>query len=135
QNLLRARGFDPGPSDGIFGNGTLAAVRRFQSSRRLAVDGVVGPATWGALGQGGAAPAPPPPASPAQPMSGPTLRLGARGNDVVRLQNALRAKGFNPVPSDGIFGNGTLAAVRRFQSSRGLAVDGVVGPQTWRALG
>lgn len=134
QNLLRARGFNPGPSDGVFGNGTLAAVRRFQAARRLAVDGVVGPATWRALGQASAAPAPPP-AAPAPPMTGPVLRHGARGSAVTRLQRALKAKGFDPGPVDGVFGNGTLSAVRRFQSARGLAVDGVVGARTWAALG
>lgn len=136
QDLLRARGFNPGPSDGIFGNGTLAAVRRFQAARRLAVDGVVGPATWRALGQASAAPPPPPAApAPAAPMTGPVLRHGARGSAVTRLQRALKAKGFDPGPVDGIFGNGTLSAVRRFQSARGLAVDGVVGARTWAALG
>jgi len=34
---------------------------------------------------------------------------------------------------DGIFGAGTEEATRRFQSSRGLTVDGVVGPRTWAA--
>jgi peptidoglycan hydrolase-like protein with peptidoglycan-binding domain len=37
--------------------------------------------------------------------------------------------------ADGYFGNQTAGAVRSFQRSRGLAVDGVVGPQTGRALG
>lgn len=49
QTLLKRAGFDPGPLDGIPGRRTTAAVRAFQAAHRLAVDGVVGPATIAAL--------------------------------------------------------------------------------------
>jgi len=35
--------------DGIFGSETLSAVREFQTRRRLRLDGICGPETWGAL--------------------------------------------------------------------------------------
>lgn len=65
--------------------------------------------------------------------SWPTLRRGADGEPVRRLQQALTQAG-HPVPVDGDFGPATVAAVRAFQGASGLAVDGVVGPATWRLL-
>jgi peptidoglycan L-alanyl-D-glutamate endopeptidase CwlK len=65
----------------------------------------------------------------------PVLRTGSAGPDVVELQNALRAHGFNPGPVDGSFGRATEAAVMAFQRSEGLLADGVVGPRTGAALG
>mgnify|MGYP007071565300 CR=1 FL=1 len=66
--------------------------------------------------------------------SGPILRKGARGDAVASLQSDLAAKGFDPGPVDGIFGNKTRGAVRAFQASAGLNPDGVVGPLTYGQL-
>jgi peptidoglycan hydrolase-like protein with peptidoglycan-binding domain len=52
---------------------------------------------------------------------------------VTQLQNLLRGKGYN-IAADGDFGPRTAAAVKQFQSSRGLVADGIVGPKTWAAL-
>jgi uncharacterized protein (TIGR02594 family) len=49
---------------------------------------------------------------------------------VKEIQQALLAAGFNPGPVDGIRGRKTIMAVQEFQKAQGLAVDGVVGPQT-----
>lgn len=64
----------------------------------------------------------------------PVLRSGDRGEDVFRLQTALNARGAG-LNADGDFGPRTEAAVRRFQDSKGLFVDGIVGARTWAALG
>ena len=68
---------------------------------------------------------------PIQPW--PLVSSGAHDHPVRTLQHLLRAHGKN-VGVDGVFGPATEAAVRQFQTSRGLASDGIVGPHTWSAL-
>jgi murein DD-endopeptidase MepM/ murein hydrolase activator NlpD len=62
------------------------------------------------------------------------MRNGMRGWDVAALQFLLSARGYGPGGFDGGFGPNTDTAVRRYQSAAGLAVDGVAGPVTLRAL-
>ena len=61
----------------------------------------------------------------------PTIRLGASGTVVRRLQRALRRTPNLGLPVDGVFGSELETAVRDFQEGAGLAVD---GPLTWNAL-
>lgn len=49
QCLLKHHGFDPGVTDGSYGERSKEAAKNFQKSRGLVVDGVVGPDTWGEL--------------------------------------------------------------------------------------
>jgi hypothetical protein len=63
-----------------------------------------------------------------------TYRRGAKGEEVSRIQSRLRELGLYRGPIDGDFGGGTESAVRTFQASKNLAVDGMVGDQTWHAL-
>lgn len=62
------------------------------------------------------------------------LKKGMYGEIVRRLQEVLKAYGFNCGDIDGIFGDKTYNAVVAFQKSRGLAIDGIVGYNTWRKL-
>jgi peptidoglycan hydrolase-like protein with peptidoglycan-binding domain len=57
-----------------------------------------------------------------------------RGPDVQVLQRRLDDLGFSPNRIDGLYEHSTTAAVREFQSSRDLKVDGLVGPRTWSTL-
>ncbi len=62
------------------------------------------------------------------------LRRGSRGSEVKALQRALRDEGYE-LEIDGVFGYITENCVKTYQSRCGLERDGVVGPQTWAALG
>ncbi|MBO4562779.1 MAG: spore cortex-lytic enzyme [Clostridia bacterium] len=64
-----------------------------------------------------------------------SLSYGSRGEDVKKVQTRLKNWGYYNGAVDGIFGSGTLAAVKAFQRKNGLAADGIVGPKTAAALG
>lgn len=113
QHLLTAHGAATG-ADGSYGALTVTAVKKFQASRGLTADGVTGAATWGAITQ-------------------KVARSGDAGSLVKAAQVQLKRNGYS-LTVDGSFGPATLSAVKSFQSKKGLSVDGVVGPNTWRAL-
>ena len=64
----------------------------------------------------------------------PLIKLGSRGNYVCIAQDDLNTLGYRTGGLDGVFGEQTYSAVRRYQSSRGLSVDGIIGCNTWRSL-
>lgn len=62
------------------------------------------------------------------------LQEGDNGSRVRDLQEHLYSKGFLALEPDGQFGHQTRLAVVKFQKFFGLTSDGIVGPETWRAL-
>ena len=72
---------------------------------------------------------------PACPTGGyPVVKQGSKGVYVAVLQDTLNTLGNNAGIIDGIFGNNTKKAVVRYQASRGLNQDGIVGCNTWKNL-
>jgi hypothetical protein len=61
------------------------------------------------------------------------LRYGSAGPDVIILQKRLRARGWR-IAVDGDFGPVTRKIIIAFQREKGLGIDGIVGPVTWRKL-
>lgn len=64
----------------------------------------------------------------------PLLKRGTKGVYVNLLQRLLDNAGCNAGTVDGVFGNGSLSAVKTFQSKNKLVVDGIAGKQTWAKL-
>lgn len=58
----------------------------------------------------------------------------SRGSSVERLQLMLKQVNYYQGPVNGIYGPGTVEAVKRFQQEKGLRPDGVVKEDTWQAL-
>lgn len=65
--------------------------------------------------------------------AGATFHPGDSGDDITIIQQQLGQLGY-AVSADGVYGPATEAAIREFQAARGLDTDGLVGPETYRAL-
>ena len=62
-------------------------------------------------------------------------KYGSRGEEVRTIQTKLKRWGYYSGNVDGIYGSGTLAAVKKFQQKNGLKVDGIAGKNTLEAMG
>ncbi|HEY6595966.1 MAG TPA: N-acetylmuramoyl-L-alanine amidase [Asanoa sp.] len=126
QTILVELGVLAPPSVAVFDVATERAVRTFQQSRGLSVDGLVDEETWRAL-------------------DAARWRLGARtlyqaipeplvGEDIRALQERMLEMGYDVGRADGIYGSRTARAVAQFQREVGLPPDGACGPHTMHAL-
>jgi peptidoglycan hydrolase-like protein with peptidoglycan-binding domain len=95
-------------ADGDFGPKTVDALRAFQTGAGLVSDGACGPDTWSHLH--------------------PMLSEGSSGPLVAEIQSEVGCA------ADGNFGGITQAQVMDFQRTHGITIDGVVGPETYRAM-
>ncbi len=111
-----------GGVDGVFGAGTVKAVKQFQARNGLNATGVVDEATSLALGLS------------SNPLYG--LKQGATGDAVRQLQQRLIDLGISLAGgADGAFGPGTTTAVKQFQARVGYAKSGEINAATAVALG
>lgn len=62
------------------------------------------------------------------------LKYGSRGTGVIKVQQALKSKGYSLGSADGIYGLMTKSAVIRYQKANGLLADGIAGRQTQSKL-
>ncbi|MDR1560088.1 MAG: peptidoglycan-binding protein [Clostridiales bacterium] len=133
---------------------TQDAVKAFQSMFNLPVTGTVNAATWQKLYQvywsvyhetPQEPPEVPPETTPTPPSGtypeypGYLLRIGASGENVLIMQEYLRAlsQRYTSIPAitpDGQFGTATQNAVIAFQRLFGLSADGIIGRDTWSRI-
>lgn len=147
QNNLKAMGYDIGTAgpngngiDNNFGTKTDAAVRDVQKNGGVKIDGQVGKNTTPLLGGTWTEKSAPAASVPELTRNLKLTDPMMRGDDVRQAQERLEKHLAQPGKIDGVFGNSTKEAVIRFQQARKNegrdigAVDGVIGPKTWKIL-
>ncbi len=134
QEQLKQLGYYTGKVDGSYGDGTVKAVKAFQSRNGLTADGVAGAATLRLLESGSAKKAATPTPKPTPTPTSSALRLGSTGSKVKSMQQKLKNLGYYTGSVDGTFGEGTQKAVKAFQKANGLTADGVAGTATLNKL-
>lgn len=123
QNMLIAEGYYNGPVTGYYDLLTEEAIKAFQQERGFSPTGIVGLDTLEALRN-----------NPNAREYPGLLSRGDRGSVVVNVQSWLKVLGYYDGPATGYYGSLTEAAVKRFQTQENLAVDGLIGPNTWSSL-
>jgi len=122
QKVLKQEGYYKlSKPTGYFGPATEKAVKQFQADHNLKVDGLVGDKTKQELDQ-------------YVRYDGVQLTIGSRGDGVKDVQEHLKKLGYYTGGLDGIFGQLTRLAVLQFQKVNDLRIDGIVGPETFKAL-
>ena len=134
QTRQRAHGYYRGPIDGVWADGTRAAVERFQSARGIAVTGELNQATVTGMGldpdrllaRGYEA-------RPAAPSERVVSTVGPETTRAVQMR--LRRLGLYDGPVDGVWGRNTSSALAEFQRRHHLAATGQPSRASLVALG
>ena len=124
QQKLKTWGYYTGIVDGIYGTKTTAAIKKFQSANGLTADGIAGTKTLEKMG-----------ITIGLTVSAATITSSGTSADIKILQQRLKDLGYYTSSVDGIYGSGTTAAIKKFQSANGLTADGIAGPKTLNQLG
>lgn len=152
QQALKLLGYYKGKIDGIAGDGTTDAIKAFQKKYRLSQDGIAGKVTIETLfdqkaadDTGKTTTTQPVTATTDNGMNGissikdigsapGTVRPGDRGDDVRKVQQALKLLGYYSGKIDGIAGDGTTKAIKAFQKKHKLSQDGIAGKVTIKSM-
>jgi len=137
QDKLKTKGYYKGAVDGKFGPATKAAVIKFQKAVGITADGKPGDQTLTALYKGKTALNKTTNGKiqlVTKPTDPHTLYYGCTGRRVERLQYALKKAGVYKGNLDGIYGDLTYEAVRKYQRQKGLYADGMAGSKTIASL-
>jgi peptidoglycan hydrolase-like protein with peptidoglycan-binding domain len=121
QTALKKLGYYTGTVDGISGSNTVNAIKKFQQSKKLTTDGVVGSATAKLLKE-------------SAESTNEAATASSNAMSIKDIQTALKKLGYYTGKVDGVSGSNTVNAIKKFQQSKKLIADGVVGPATAKLL-
>ncbi len=134
QNMLNKAGFNVGKVDGIYGENTAEAVKKFQKAVKISSDGIAGKDTYNRLRSYNPSTPAKTSTSSSTPWTGQTLKEGSSGTAVKSLQTMLKNAGFDVGNIDGKYGSKTEAAVLAFQKRVNISADGIAGKDTYNKL-
>jgi peptidoglycan hydrolase-like protein with peptidoglycan-binding domain len=136
QTELKRRGIFQGEVNGVLGPNTEAAIRSYQVVAGLSPTGQPSQSLLKTLSAVEIVrmPAPPPANPTAQPVPAPRPSGQLTAQGLQQVQRVLAEQGFGPLKIDGVFGEATRGAIRRFEKSHGLPVEGEITSRFLNAL-
>lgn len=134
QNMLNKAGFSVGKVDGIYGENTSEAVKKFQKAVKISQDGIAGKDTYNKLKSYNPSTPSKTTTTSSAAWTGQTLKEGSSGTAVKSLQTMLKNAGFDVGTIDGKYGSKTEAAVLAFQKRVNISADGIAGKDTYNKL-